>query len=285
MKKGYTAGAVAGFCGGVFAFVSQVILALVGVFPSVILEVLPSAAIIHIGMTTIWAVVFGVIYAKFYDVIPGKGVKKGLVFGFIIYLLADLWAASYFIANQHFQAASSFIFSGFFHVIIYGPLLGVLYKKPVQQIETKHKIKNNPMAGLIAGFFGGIVVAVLTYTISIVGVPYLWYWPTYPLITSIRNVVLIEIILMIVWGVILEMIFVIFYAKLPGKGIMKGFYFGLLISLLCVVHTTSWGIPYAANPQGNLMGFIIYTLAFICYGIVLARARVILEQEKVTIDY
>jgi len=269
MKSSSISGAIAGFVAGSVAVFTQIVLASLGLQPTAILKVLPFTATVHIGFNTIWFAVFGVLYSKFYDVIPSKGAKKGLVYGLIIYLMIGLLPASYYFANGNFLGASGYAFTGLVVPVIYGLLQGVLYDGPKQPVRIEDKIKHNLIAGPVAGLLGGVVAAVLIFICFMMGVPYGWYWPHYPPITSITNVVAIELILMIVWGTIINTIFVMFYARIPGKGIMRGLYFGLLLCLLCVIRPHSWGIPYAANPQSLAWGAIVYSLAFISYGIVL----------------
>lgn len=83
-----------------------------------------------IVLTVIFGAIFGAAYVKFYDVIPGSGVSKGLYFGLIIWFIQGVAGGAYLgIHAMEFDVAIRLIFIGFFMWISYGPVLGVLYKK------------------------------------------------------------------------------------------------------------------------------------------------------------
>jgi hypothetical protein len=84
----------------------------------------------EISLGLIWGIIFGAIYGYAYDIIPAKGVIKGLCFGLIIWLIKDVAAGSYtaFLLKQ-IQTALLLIIYGFIMWIGYGLLLGYLYKK------------------------------------------------------------------------------------------------------------------------------------------------------------
>jgi len=85
----------------------------------------------HISLGVIWGSIFGAIYAFIYDIIPSKGVMKGLYFGLMIWLIKDIAAGSYTaLILVQFQTAINLIYYGFFMWIIYGLVLGYLYKPP-----------------------------------------------------------------------------------------------------------------------------------------------------------
>jgi len=244
----------------------------VGLFTATFLEALPYAATVHIGFNTIFGTAFGIVYTRFYDVIPGKGIKKGLVYALILYLAQDLWPASYYLANGNFPASSGFLFSGILVSATYGLLQGALYQGPKHLGETEDSITRGIIVGAIAGIIGGIMAFALQFmNINIMGMSYYWYQFMAQVrpVTSIINLAAIEIVLMTVWGAVFSALFVLFYVRVPGRGIMKGLCFGLILCLLCVVRTFSWGIPYAAIRNTLAMSIVIYSLMFITYGLVL----------------
>jgi len=81
----------------------------------------------------VYGIIFGALYAYFYDYIPSKGVRKGLIFGLIIWTTANIRVASLFAAHNYIMwltRATAYIFVGFLSVCIpYGLVLGVLYRK------------------------------------------------------------------------------------------------------------------------------------------------------------
>jgi len=270
MKSGFASGAIAGFFAGTLTIFGAIPYQLaLGLQPATVLKDLPFTGTVHLGYNIIWAAVFGVIYTKFYDVIPGKGAKKGLVYGLIIYLMIALLPASYYLANGNFTQGNGYLLIGILYTVTYGFLQGILYDGSKHPGKIENNLKDVIIAGSIAGLVGGIVASVLTFIGFIIGIPYWAYYPHYHPITSITSVVAIEFILMLVWGIVFSSIFLLLFVKIPGKGIMKGLYFGLLLCLLCVIRPFSWGIPYAFNPQSMAMSVIGYSLAFISYGLVL----------------
>ena len=82
------------------------------------------------SLSVIWGIFFGVIYGRFFDNIPGKGIMKGLVYGILVWIAKDVAAGSY--VALIFMATSisiNLILVGFFMWIVYGLVLGYLYKK------------------------------------------------------------------------------------------------------------------------------------------------------------
>jgi hypothetical protein len=137
MKSGIFAGTIAGVVMGIVAtifgsfFTGFRIIEPTGGFeiwndPS--MQILLMLAEISLGL--IWGSIFGAIYAYAYDIIPAKGVIKGLCFGLFIWLIKDVAAGSYtaLILTQ-IQTALLLIIYGFIMWIVYGLLLGYLYKK------------------------------------------------------------------------------------------------------------------------------------------------------------
>jgi hypothetical protein len=273
MKNGYLAGmitgAIAGTAAGISVIFPQSILSTFGFITPIFLEALLYTATVHIGFNTIFGVAFGIIYSRFYDVIPNKGIKKGLVYGLILYIAQDLWPASYYLVNGNFTWLSAFLFSGIFVSLTYGFVQGALYEGTKHPEKIEYNSRGGMTAGAVAGLIGGIAVFALQFMNTIVmGIRYSWFESVQP-IASIANLAAIEIVLMVVWGTIFSALFVLFFIRIPGKGIVKGLYFGFILCLLCVIRTFSWGIPYAYSYDAVIMSIITYSLMFIMYGLVL----------------
>ena len=83
-----------------------------------------------IVLTVVFGAIFGAIYSKLCDSIPGEGVMKGLYFGLMIWLIHDI-SQSAFLAfvDKEITLAISTVFAGFFIWIVYGLVIGKLYKK------------------------------------------------------------------------------------------------------------------------------------------------------------
>ena len=89
-----------------------------------------NSAIAVIVLTVIFGPVVALVYSRFYDLIPGKSLKKGLNFGLMVWFIKDIMAGAY-IAFGMMQPiiGVSLIVVGLYLWIIYGLVLGYLYKK------------------------------------------------------------------------------------------------------------------------------------------------------------
>ena len=135
-QKGMIAGAISGVIMGILVTPIYVISILIGVSEILVSEAVWDLSMYmltisaHVSLGLIWGIIFGLLYSKYYESTPGKGVMKGLYFGLIIWIVKDLAAGSYtaFILQEG-QTAKFLIYYGFFMWIIYGLILGMLYKK------------------------------------------------------------------------------------------------------------------------------------------------------------
>lgn len=131
MKSGLVAGAVAGVVSGIISVVvgfigSESVLGLYSTVPGSIESIIISMIV----LTIIFGAIFGVLYSKFYDAVPLEGALKGLSFGLIIWLVKDIASAAYIgIVDRIIEVAIGLVFIGFFMWIVYGLVLGTLYKK------------------------------------------------------------------------------------------------------------------------------------------------------------
>ena len=136
MKKAILAGAVAGAVSVIAIIASGYVLGEIGVFePPGGMEIwTPSMfmllSLAHLSLAMIWGVIFGLLFASLYGWIPGKGVVKGLYYGLLIWVIKDVVAGSYLaLTLMEVNLAIILISTGFFMWIVYGPVLGYLYKK------------------------------------------------------------------------------------------------------------------------------------------------------------
>jgi len=140
IMKGVQAGAIAGFAYGVVVFLTMTVSAYIGIFGQLpgtaespyltdigfMLNQLGSHAVVNL----FWGAVFGVFYAIFYDRIPKEGILKGLCFALIIYFITSFRASVYFFAYGHIISSMNWFIAGILPVIVYGFVLGLLYRKP-----------------------------------------------------------------------------------------------------------------------------------------------------------
>ena len=138
-------GAIAGLLGGAFALLSRVLGGLIGLFPflylnlesgKIIIEDITSQILVGLAqqffINMIWGIILGVIYAKVYNLVPGKGIKKGIIYGMIFFLVASFRLSIYLFLVRDFDTAWQFFFIGFFFALFYGLFLGLLYRKPAE---------------------------------------------------------------------------------------------------------------------------------------------------------
>ena len=83
----------------------------------------------HAFMNMMWGAVFGILYAIFYSRIPGKIIFKGVAFAILIFFITSFRVA---IGCLLYGNIPSFIGwgNGIFLFLVYGLLLGLLYRKP-----------------------------------------------------------------------------------------------------------------------------------------------------------
>jgi hypothetical protein len=141
MKNAILAGAIAGAVADI-AFITGVyvmppIFGNIGAFepPGGSMEIWdPSMfmllGVAHLSLDIFWGMILGAVYAFLYSLIPGKGAVKGLYFGLFIWVIKDVAAGSYLaLTMMEVSSAINLIVGGFFMWIVYGPVLGYLYKK------------------------------------------------------------------------------------------------------------------------------------------------------------
>ncbi len=137
MKTGYAAGAVAGLVAAIlspiigFIFIRTGIIEPIGgleIWDPTMMMLWP---FVLFGLIIIWGTILGVIYSKVYDIIPGKNLKKGLIYSLIIFLISNIRVTSFQIPfAQAITWLWTFNIVGFLGLVIYGLIIGYLYRKP-----------------------------------------------------------------------------------------------------------------------------------------------------------
>jgi hypothetical protein len=137
--RGFYAGLLAGIIGGIAISITRIVEAILGL-PSAIAGILTvETALYHLsyemGQAGIFGALFGILYVRFYNAVPGKGVKKSLFFGSIIFLFSSFWWTSSNIlcwlltGNELFLWWSFVYFLPIVTWIPYGVLLGLVYER------------------------------------------------------------------------------------------------------------------------------------------------------------
>lgn len=132
MKRAITVGLFTGFVSGIL----RAVLIISGIYElfSVSWLFMP-VGIQHIILFSIiqnsfWGIVYCLLFAFFYDYIPFKGVKKGVIFGLIIWIAVSVHPASLLIGYGFHQFFIPMTFIAFISTcVVYGSLIGILYKK------------------------------------------------------------------------------------------------------------------------------------------------------------
>ena len=128
MKRGVVAGAVAGLAGGISAVVFGGIGYQLGLYGLRVITVM-EWTVYTIILTVIYGAIFGMIYAKVYDSIPGKGILKGVTASSIIWFIKDITTGIDLALEREPVSVVAMIWVGFFTWIVYGLVIGILYKK------------------------------------------------------------------------------------------------------------------------------------------------------------
>jgi hypothetical protein len=82
-----------------------------------------------IAGNTLAAIVFAVVYAILFKGIPGTGLRKGLVFGVIVWLIGVVPAifTMYIMMNIHPGALLYFLAQAFVEYLVYGAVVALVY--------------------------------------------------------------------------------------------------------------------------------------------------------------
>jgi len=132
LKNFIIAGLIAGFASGIVMFIFHIsgLWELFSIYPFFEPVNMQTLALSNIIQGSIWGVVFGVFYALFYDYVPGIGVKKGLIYSLIVWIIIFVRSTFIKIIHVYYHTAILELFASFFAIcIVYGLLIGYLYKK------------------------------------------------------------------------------------------------------------------------------------------------------------
>ena len=265
-KIGAVAGLIAGIVAGIVETISAITFLTIGL-GYLWLPPPPNAPILIITATgmvvnIIWGVFLGIVYAKIYDLVPGKSISKSLLFGLICYFIYDIRGATYYLFYGDILTVISQI-SWIFTWIAYALVLGFIYeflrsryfitKERLKII--KYDIKNGIHPGAIAGLLGGIS-AFITIVIGIV----MEFWPPSvpdPDIGFFLSQLGTHAFFNMIWGIVFGMLFAMFYDRIPGKGIKKGIVYSLTLFFITTFRGSIYGLPY-----GNLIFYSFSTISF-----------------------
>lgn len=136
MSGGVLPGAIAGAISGLATFFTIFLSVYTGLWPifprelidfSFIMSQLGTQIMIHL----LSGLYIGAVFPKVYNLIPGKGITKGLVYGItVIFLLAELRLGIMSISFGEWPTPMVTITTGGVAAIVFGLVLGLLYRKP-----------------------------------------------------------------------------------------------------------------------------------------------------------
>ncbi|WP_455369056.1 hypothetical protein [[Eubacterium] cellulosolvens] len=131
-------------------------------------------------------------------------------------------------------------------------------------------MKSGIFAGAISGVVMGIVGSIVGYfftgfrLIEPIGGFEIWNDPSIQIL-----LVLAEISLGLIWGSIFGAIYAYAYKIIPGKGVIKGLYFGLIIWLIKDIAGGSYTALILMQIQTALLLIIYGFVMWIVYGLLL----------------
>ena len=282
LKIGIVAGLIAGFVLGVAYELFDQVAASWHLFEPWWIPINTGNMMINIPIFGIWGIIFAVIYSQAYDVIPKEGVLKGLVYGLFLWVIISIRYVTFDLAYGNPIGVVGVIFTGFFQYLLFGLVLGILYDEllfgnqlPIKEKVKAYDLRSGIFPGALAGLIGGITASV----VAITG-PALGLWKLYGFtIESSFDLWLSQLgahtVINLFWGAIFGAIFAKAYFSIPGKKIIKGLYYGLIIYLITSFHLSSFSICWAVYHNAwfiaeFMVGNIIIAAAqFIVFGIVL----------------
>jgi len=205
-------------------------------------------AITEITITFIWGIILGIIYSKIHDMIPGKGVFKGLIFGLAYYLIYSIRIAIFHVAyGSMLEAASALLLIA---PIVYGLVLGILYKAPKEKLKIKkHEILSGVIPGAITGFIFGTAV-IISFVISTYFGVILGFLEIFPDYLADFEFIIYQFMnhgwINMLWYAVFGAIYAEFYYRIPGRSIIKGAIFGLIIWLITSFRISLYWLAYGS---------------------------------------
>ena len=138
MKNAILVGAIAGAVATIAAVISAYVFGYLGVFepPGGTMDIWSNYSMLilfggaNLSLGIFWGMIGGAAFSYLYNLIPGEDAVKGLYFSLSIWVIKDVAAGSYLgLIMMEVNSAITLIICGFFMWILYGLILGYLYKK------------------------------------------------------------------------------------------------------------------------------------------------------------
>jgi hypothetical protein len=129
MKNGTVAGAVAGVIAGIVALLFLYMMTIMGIAQTIPGLTWGQWGTSQVGINIIIGAVAGYLYARFYDLIWGKGISKGIIWNMVIFFFADIVAGLWLGAMLMAPLAIAWVINAFIARLTNGIVLGAIYKK------------------------------------------------------------------------------------------------------------------------------------------------------------
>jgi len=267
LKAGIISGLIAGIVAGIIGAIFTIFVMKAGL-PYLYAGPLPVTKIfiIEIILTLIWGIILSVIFLKAYDVIPGKRISKYIIYGLFCHLVLGIRIVTFWVPYAMVAESAPWIIIGFPKWIVYALVLGFLYEflssKKYIIIDKKEIIKYDMISGVVLGAFLGIINGILANLTLYIGMA-LGFWYTATGVSFLEYLKDIEFVtyqfgtqtfIHLLWGAIFGAIFARSYNIIPGKGVTKGLYYGLVVALITGVHKGAFYLAYGyIQPLGVLV--------------------------------
>ena len=253
LKAGIISGLIAGIISAIVYEIFSNIAVLIGLYDPWLHPLVLGNIVVNIPLFGFWGIILGIIYSRIYDIIPRKGVLKGLIYGLFLYFIVGIRLDTFLLPYGLFLWAAGDAFSEFFMWILYGLVLGYLFEllhiKYNIPKELKKIVQYDMMSGIfpgaIAGFFGGLAASFFAVLGSLTGS---WGYIIECEVISVIDLWISQagthIVINMIWGVIFGILFVMFYGKIPREGILKAIIFSMVIFFLTSFRVTILFLAY-----------------------------------------
>jgi len=213
-----------------------------------------------IVITAIWGMILGIVFFKTHNIIPGNSFLKGLLFGFVIFIITPFRIATFWAAYGNYIGAALNIFAWFLPWIIYGLLLGILFNKFKIFLDKRkivvYDLKGGILPGAISGICGGIVASIVMVLGSVLEI---WkivsgeYMHPTNLLEIWIDIAGTHMFMNMIWGIVFGIIYTKAYNIVPKKGIWKGLIYGMIVFSITTLQVTSYFIVWGLNTSDWLM--------------------------------
>ena len=132
MKSGLMAGAIAGVVAGIASVIMVFQFSSVGLItPGAFNPPMEQWVSAQFLLNVFWGAIFGWVFVKVYDLVPSTGILKALYFSLIMWIFVNIYIYTFFVFSMAYpiQVLVGLGLVGLIVRIIYGLVLGVLYKK------------------------------------------------------------------------------------------------------------------------------------------------------------